>query len=321
MSVILNSKPSLEEFVSTFTPLASIPALESEFEIRVNSIAEKLLAYKHSTDATENLAQFLASDESFLGVVLALTNLSQEKFLRILSAERFAEGTFVREWTIKNIQSMLKNDGLFARKIAQLFLEGANSELLQRNVAPFYLHQLSLPADWPSLIQDEAFIQNVVRKKLSGEYTDKKGDAIEKLVDAYVRELQVRYGISYAKGQVRLVRKEVDLAIPYLDDPYIMIMMSYMETTSSSQTSRANEQREMMSEIENDNYRYGTQRVLVNLIDGAGWLARLSDLRKMHATCHYALNLKTLASLEAIVCRYVPSKYFTKAPKPEVIDA
>lgn len=99
-----------------------------------------------------------------------------------------------------------------------------------------------------------------------------------------------------------------------------MIMVSYMETTSSSQTARANEQLAMYQKIIGENVRFGRQRVFVNVIDGAGWLARRSDLVKLYRGCDFCLNMKTLDQLEAIICRYVPDRYYTINPPDQVTE-
>lgn len=318
MILRLYPKPSMQEFIKTCTPLAIIDSLESEMQARVNHIVSALVDYASSGDPVDNLTRFLRADSNFLGIVLALTNLSQEKFLRILSAERFAQGDFGKEWSIKRVLNKFKQDEHFAVYVARLFLEGRNSPLLVQQVAAFYLAQLSLPFDWDSVIRDPNLIQNVIRRKLAGEYTDKKGDAIETIIRSKLDAIEHKYGISHDKGQVQLVGKEVDHAIPTKTDPYALIMTSYMETTSSSQTTRANEQSEMYGIIQKDNRRYGTQRIFVNFVDGAGWLARRSDLRKLYDGCDYILNLKTLDHLEAIICRFVPARYFAAAKRPQV---
>jgi hypothetical protein len=124
-----------------------------------------------------------------------------------------------------------------------------------------------------------------------------------------------KHGITHACGQVAFLGKQIDHAIPSLDDPYVMVMVSYMETTSSGQTSRANEQQAMYEKIIGENTRWAPiKRVFVNIVDGAGWLARRSDLRKIHAGCDYCLNMKTLDQLEAIICQYVPAKFFKNTP-------
>jgi len=169
------------------------------------------------------------------------------------------------------------------------------------------------------VIADDNVVKNVIRRKLAGEYSDKKGDAIEAILRDRLNNLEEKYGIAHAKGQVKLFGKEVDHIIPSdREDASVYVMTSYMETTSSSQTARANEQSEMYGILQRENRRYNTERLFVNFVDGAGWLARRSDLKKLHSGCDYIINLKTLDQLEAIVAKHVPDRYFTKTPKPNV---
>jgi len=318
MNLILSPKPTLTEFIATCTPLTIIDSLENDYQQRVATIADSLLAYTAISDPIQNLARFLQTDPAFLGIVLALTNLSQEKFLRILSAERFALNDYASEWGTNKIFRKLKNEAGFAERIAKLFIEGNHSPLLEEHVASFYLDQLSLPSNWANVIRDRSLVQGVIRRKLTGEYNDRKGDAIETIIRQKLDVTTAQYGVPHTKGQVSLVGgKEVDHALPSLETPYIMIMTSYMETTSSSQTARANEQKEMFLQVQASNIRYGTKRVFVNFVDGAGWLARRSDLRKMRDGCDHIINLTTLDQLEAIICKYVPETYF-KVKRPQV---
>ncbi|MCC6300244.1 MAG: hypothetical protein IT314_13185 [Anaerolineales bacterium] len=307
------SKPSFDNFIRTCTPLLKIPELENLMRDRVRNIVTGLLNFESSTDPAQNLKQFLQKDENFLGVLLALTNLSQEKFLRIITAQRFASQDYGIEWSAPRIYKKIKNDDVFAEQIARLFLEGRDSRLLAEQVADFYLDQLSLPANWSEIIRDQNVIGNIVRKKLAGEYTDQKGEFVERQVRGILDKVQQKFGVPYAHGQVRLVGKEIDHAIPSLEEPYVMVMVSYMETTSSNQTTRANEQQSMYQKIIGENVRYpNNQRVFVNVVDGAGWLARRSDLRKIHEGCHYCLNMQTIDQLEPVVLNHVPKKFFKK---------
>jgi hypothetical protein len=306
-------KPSFDNFIQTCTPLLKIPELEQSMRERVRLIVKELLNFESNKDPAQNLKQFLQKDENFLGVLLALTNLSQEKFLRIITAQRFAAQDFGREWGASRIYAKIKRDDVFAEQIALLFLEGRDSKLLAEQVADFYLDQLSLPTNWSEIIRDQNVIGNIVRKKLTGEYTDQKGEFVERQVHGILDEIDKIHGVPNAHGQVKLVGKEIDYAIPSLEDPYVMVMVSYMETTSSSQTTRANEQQAMYQKIIGDNVRYpSNQRVFVNVVDGAGWLARRSDLRKIYEGCHYCLNMQTLDQLETIVINHVPKKFFKK---------
>lgn len=318
MTLTILPKPSLDDFIQTCTPLARIDLLERVMQERVDGILDALQQYQPTGDPIINLARFLKTDEDFLGIALALINLSQEKFLRILLAEGFAKGDFETNWTKTRIHSLLKNQSGFAERIAQLLLDGKNSPLLIQQVTALYLEQLSLPTDWSEIIRDTSKAKRTILQKLEGEFSNKKGMAVEGVIRNKLDDIYEKYGVTHAKGQVQLVGKEVDHAIPSTHEPYVLIMTSYTETTSSSQTQRANEHRDMFLKIQGDNLRYTHKRVFVNFIDGAGWLARRSDLVKLLGGCDYIVNLKTLDRLEAIICRYVPETYFTKSPRPQV---
>lgn len=317
----IQPKPSFDEFIRSCTPLLRIPELEASMRQKVQGIVSELLNFQPHQDPALNLKEFLRKDKSFLGVLLALTNLSQEKFLRIISAQRFATGDFDVEWNVDTIYKKMKTDDDFSQKIATLFLDGRHSQLLQHQIADFYLDQLSLPVNWSDVIKDQNLIGNIVRRKLTGEYTDNKGEFVERTIRQYLDTIFDKYGITHTKGQVKVMSlgKEVDHVIPNCVDPYVLVMVSYMETTSSNQTTRANEQQAMYQKIIGENVRrVPIERVLVNVVDGAGWLARRSDLRKMHAGCHFCLSIKSLNQLEAIICKYVPQQYFTRQPKPSM---
>lgn len=313
-------KPTFEEFINTCTPFYKIPQLETEIKTRIQTIIANLLNFTPSQDPTQNLIEFLKRDRNFIGVILSLSNLSQEKFLRIISAKRFAEGTFDTEWGINKIQKQMQVDNAFVEDLAKMFIEGSDNELLKEIVPDFYLDQLYLPPQWTEIIRDQNVVGNIVRKKLAGAYTDAKGDYIERLLESRIDQISSVYGITREKGQVQLMGlgKEVDIALPTLADPYILIMVSYMETTSSGQTIRANEQNEMYVKIVHENVRYPTKRILINFVDGAGWLARLPDLRKIFNGCHYCININTIDQLEPIILKYLPKRYFTLREPPIV---
>lgn len=316
--LVLKKKPSLDDFIKICSPLYKIPELEQTMRLRVEGIVNELLEFESESDPVMNLTRFLKEDPNFLGVLLALTNLSQEKFLRILTAERFATGDYGTEWNANRVYKMMHQDERFAERIARLFLDGRNSDILVRQVADFYLAQLALPENWVSVVRDRSVVENVIRKKLAGEYTDKKGEAIEALIREKLEQVRVKYGIGHEHGQIRFLGKEVDHAIPTCEAPIVLIMTSYMETTSSNQTARANEQQAMYQKIIGENVRYGVKRVFVNMVDGAGWLARRPDLRKLHAGCDYCLNLRMLDQIEPIICNFVPVEHFRDRQRPPV---
>jgi len=308
---VMQLKPTFEDFIRTCTPLVRLEDLETQIQERIQKIVSELLGFLPDYNPLETLVKFLQRDKDFLGVLLALTNLSQEKLLRLISAKRFAEQDFGSEWNIDRVHKKVKSDNAFAYTLARLFLEGKDNKHLSEQVADFYLQQLSLPENWVNIINDPKLVANIVRRKLTGEYSDLKGKKIESLVQKKLSLPQSNQIIPFTKGQVELVGgKEVDISIPDLIDPRIMIMISYMETTSSGQTARANEQRGMFQKVEEYNLRHPRtpKRIFINIIDGGGWLARRSDMHKLFESCHYCLNIKQLDNLAAIIMNHWKSK-------------
>ncbi len=311
-------KLTIEEFIKTSTPFYNDPAFEAEFDAFLEDKLKRLKGYEHTTDPLKNIVRFLRADDDFLNIVLSLMNLSQEKFMRILSQIRILEGTFDKEWTMPQIKRRIKRDDDFVQHVANLLLKGNTDPQLLKYVPKYHLDQLSLPEQWEAILSDERVLKNQIKQKYSGEYNGKKGLIIEGLIHQRLAQIQAKYGVTFAKGHVAEVQKEIDCAIPNTTDPYVLILSSYMETTSSDQTQRAANQTEIYQIIERKNihYKTKTKRAFINFVDGAGWLARQSDLRKLVDGCHYILNIKNLDMLEGIVVKHVPDKFFTKAPKP-----
>lgn len=311
METIIANLPSMvfqpttfDEFVKSCTPLVKFPEFEQAMRRRVCEIVNRLLGFDYESDDAGSLVSFMRADLDFFKVLLKMGNLSQEKFRRVISAQRFTQGDFGNEWSVRQIHTRIRRDDSFALTIASMFLEGRKNPLVE-HVAGFYLDQLEFPEKWANLLQDEDFAARIAREMLSGEYSDKKGDHVESVVAESLARALEPTGTTYAKGRVKFVGKEVDLAVPGVEDPDIMIMVSYTETTSSTQNQRATEQETMFNDINTWNSRNGTDKVLVNVVDGGGWLARRKSMAKMFSYSHYCLNLRTLSQLEGIVGKHL----------------
>ena len=183
-------------------------------------------------------------------------------------------------------------------------MEGRSHPLLAGMVADFYLDQMHLPSNWSVLIQDEAFAGQVVRRMLAGNYSVQRGRHVERIVrDRLDVALQGR-GLGYEKGRVWHLAKEIDVAVPDTQDPSVMIMVSYMETTSSGQDQRATEQEAMFQDIERLNRLNRTNKAFINVVDGGGWLARSKALEEMYVNSHYCLSINMLDQFDEIVAHH-----------------
>jgi len=171
------------------------------------------------------------------------------------------------------------------------------------NVPRYVRERLRLPTDFLDRMAND--ISREVHQSLQSLYNTRSGLAVEEAINSIVTQT----GYKYEKGQVSIVdNKEVDIAVPALVLPRILIMASYQLTTASSQSQRAREQQVMYQHVGAYNDlrdNRGTPDVqLVNVIDGGGWLARSKDLAEMHRYCDYALAVSHLADHLPPILRY-----------------
>lgn len=177
------------------------------------------------------------------------------------------------------------------QQIAKFLIKPSNHEGI-----PWYTSErFKLPEDWLNRIRENLVAE--IHNSLQSLYSTRIGFALE----SSIGEIVINSGYTWEKGCVEIVDdKEVDVVVPQLDLPRMLIMSSYNLTTASSQTSRAREQKSMFEAI----HRYNSARSranmadiqLINVVDGGGWLRRSNDLNEMHRNCDYALAYNHLDS-------------------------
>ncbi len=286
--------------------------LEREIEAKVEVLLETAQNHRVSETAQvsiANIAAFLIEKDNGLDVLLKDVGLSQEKFMRTVSLLRklgYVPGGFSNEWSITKIKNHIADDPDFAQTIAKLLVDGKRDQTLARHIPRYYLDMLNYRE-----IKGSSQAARRVRYKQSliGTYGGRKGYWVENRIRSKLEQIKDKYGVSYAQGRSRMVETDIDFAIPNTDDPWVIIMSSFQETTSSGQTTKAKDMRSAYESICHQNSRYGENRVFVNFVDGGGWLARKRDLERLVEHCHYFINLEYLNMLEAIVLKHVPKQY------------
>jgi len=285
--------------------------LEDEIDAKVMhllALAEEVQISDSADFTVDDVVSFIHekdNDISGLNVILKDIGLSDEKFMRIVSLLRKigrVPGGFESEWSINKIKRELADDPAFNRQIAQLLYDGKNDSALAAYIPRYYLDKLNYReiGKMPHSAR-ELFYKN----SLIGTYGSKKGHRVEAVISDLLLEIEAKHGIGYEKGRTRLVHVDVDFAIPSLDDPQVIVMSSFQETTSSGQTTKARDMFNAYSRVISSNSRYGEDRVFVNFVDGGGWLARKRDFQRLVEQCHYFINLSYLKMLESIILDHV----------------
>jgi hypothetical protein len=312
--VIEAHKLSFQEVWNTSAIFFVDEDLEQEIEAEVESLLATAQNHRVSETAEINsadIADFISQGKNALDVVLKDIGLSEEKFMRIVSLLRKLRripDDLDREWSMTKIKSRLAQDQEFARLIAELLIDGKRDGDLALYIPRYYLDMLNYRE-----IKGSSQAARRVRYKnsLIGTYGARKGAKVEAQIQKRLDEISDKYGVGHAKGRSRMIETDMDFVVPDLDDPWIIIMSSFQETTSSGQTTKAKDMLSAYERICRSNSRYGENRVFVNFVDGGGWLARRRDLERLVEHCHYFVNLHYLDMLEAIVLKHVPERYFS----------
>jgi len=289
---------------------ATVFYVDEELEDEIDQDVEKLLALADDevvsgTDkvSTEALAAFLTKDPLALDVILREIELSQEKFMRVISLMRKLgriEGGFEREWSFRKITGRVIQDMDFSLMVARTLMEGKRDKELAAYIPRYYLETLNYGE-----IRGGSLEGRRIRYKSSliGTYSGRKGHKVEGLIKQRLEVL----GVPYEKGRSRMTETDMDFAIPSLADPWIVIMSTFQETTSSGQSVKTRDMLAVFERVNRVNNRYGENRAFVNFVDGGGWLARKRDMERLVENCHYFVNLNLLGLLEGVVQKHYPS--------------
>lgn len=287
-------------------------ALEKEISSEVESLLQTAQDPRVSEAAlitAESIADFLAHHKKGLEVILKDIELSEEKFMRIISLLRKLgriAGGFDSEWSVQKIKSRAEADKEFAHLVARLLVDGKRDRELQKHIPQYYLDTLNYREIKGS---SEAARRIRYKRLLIGTYGARKGHVVENRIRQTLATIEATYGVAYEKGRSTFIDTDIDFAVPSLGDPWVIIMSTFQETTSSGQTTKARDMLSAYERISRHNSRYKENRAFVNFVDGGGWLARKSDLERLVENCHYFANLQFIDMLEDIVLKHVPKKY------------
>ena len=257
----------------------NIPEVEKSLKKEMNNFIETILLLKPQNgnrQPIDVLTDYLSTSNQHerLKIILALSNGSEERLKRIFQAI-FPAKSF----------SGWKNKEDTRKRIASFLLDPSKEKVF---IPEFIKNSFYLPQNWMNLLSDKHVVRTLAQSSYKSKYAVRMGDALEKRIVKVVENVN----IEWEKGPVEIVdNKEVDITIPNTSSPQVLIMSSYSLTTSSAQSSKANEQARMYQDIQIYNRRKAQRNkfkvLFINVIDGGGWISRANDLNRMWEECDH----------------------------------
>ena len=307
-----NSKPiaqSVEDYIKSTTMFYIDENLEKEFNDEVEKDVSEIKSELLGITTEEGLKDYIRTNKNSLDRITSIMNISEEKFKRIITMLRIEKGYMpTGEWTLSGLRTQMIASIEWMDDVCNLLRNGARLEAYQKLIPGFYLSNFSIDATTMGRIANDDDIRRLVRQGYEGKYNNKIGDSFYNRIYQYVKRLCDVEGLtSVSKENCPLAGRVIPIAIPDAQHPRILIDVTYGITTSSAQTKYAEKTEALCNILREKNYQKPDNEriVYINVLDGAGWVARQSDLNKIHRSSDYLVNLNTLGTIDEIIDYYM----------------
>lgn len=290
---------SYDELVKTITMFWIDTSLEESINAEVESFVTELETKLTKIGTKEGLCQYIRSDKAALGNILGLMEISEEKFKRIISMlRRDRKYVFSTEWSLDKTRSVLLEQESFMDDVCELLLNGANAERFKRKIPDFYRKGFIIDDSTLERLADRTELARLAKRQLDVKYNNSVANAVAKKIEETVKFTCDLEGLTWVRNkEVDMFDKSYCIAIPNAVNPRVLIDYSYNITTSSMQSKYANKTKMTQDVIS----KSGKKIVTINIIEGAGWVGRQSDLRQIYDNSDYTLNVSNIGLIDQII--------------------
>ena len=299
-------KMDYEEYVRKTEMFYINPSIENEIEQEVSEAVSSLCHKMQGINSISGLKDYIRSDEDSLVYLINLMNISSEKFKRVITTLRIEKGHEIHgEWDLEKVRKMMLERPQFMEEVCELLLDGANNSKYTSIIPMFYLENFVINSSTMARLYNPDDLRRLIKKGVEGKYNSAISSSYYHEIELAVKEACEHEGIDYLSNQhVPLIGRVADFVIPNDIKPTVIIDLSYNVTTSSTQTRYKDNEEKAASIIREYNKTAEKPIALVNILDGAGWVGRQSDLRAIHTCSTYVLHINSKDGLKQIISKY-----------------
>lgn len=293
------SKISLRDALRTTTMFLCDSNIEAYYDNLLNTQVAAMKETLSSVGTIEGLKQYVRSEKKAIDNIITLLGISGEKFKRVVSWIRLSKGfTFDSEWSLSSLRTKMIEDSRLMEEFCELFINGYSSTKFISIVPRFILQDFRIDDEVMRRLTSDDYVRNLVKDKVTTEYNTRYADLYVKTLHNKIKRIAQTHGLEFGKMQIPNYSSD-ELALTYAGK-YIVINHHFYLTTSSSQTNYYND-------VIQPKYAkaQGMPNVnVLNILDGAGWIGRAADFKKVFADCNYFLNLKSIDKLNDIITEF-----------------
>lgn len=293
------SKISHRDALRTTTMFLCDSNIEAYYDNLLNTQVAAMKRTLSSIGTIEGLKQYVHSEKKAIDNIITLLGISGEKFKRVVSWIRLSKGfTFDSEWSLSSLRTKMIEDSRLMEEFCELFINGYASAKFISIVPRFILQDFRIDDEVMRRLTSDDYVRNLVKDKVTTEYNTRYADLYVKTLHNKIKEIAHTHGLEFGKMQIPNYSSD-ELALTYAGK-YIVINHHFYLTTSSSQTNYYNDviqpKYAKAQSMPNVN--------VLNILDGAGWIGRAADFKKVFADCNYFLNLKSIDKLNDIITEF-----------------
>lgn len=288
-----------DDLIKTITMFWIDKSIEDSINAEVDKFVLELETKLTQIGTKEGLRDYIRSDKAALGNILGLMEISEEKFKRIISMmRRDRKYVFSTEWSLDKTRSVLLDQATFMDDVCELLLNGADSERFKRKIPDFYRKGFVIDNSLLARLSSKTELARLAKKQLDVKYNNSVASAVARKIEDTVKLTCDLEGLTLEKNkEVPLFERSYNIVIPNAQNPRVLIDYSYNITTSSTQSryaEKAKHTRDVAAAV-------GKKIVTVNIIEGAGWVGRQSDLRQIYDYSDYTLNVANISLIDKII--------------------
>jgi len=295
-------KLKFEELLATTTMFFVDNEVEKSYSEKVEFMVANLRKKLSQVNRAEGLKDYIREDNKAIDNILCLLNISTEKFKRIVTLLRLNKKySMSTEWSLSKTRNYMVENESFMNEITELILNGANNPKFEELIPKFYLDNFKIDGDVISRLSNKDDLIRLVKGNIETSYNNDISSVYSKRIIDFLVKICEKNGLDYKiKSEVNFLNREPSFTVLHNNVIKGIVDISYLITTSSSQTQYARKIKETF-DIQKSYNDSTNEFIYVMIIDGAGWFGRQSDYRSIYKTTNHILNLKTLKGFEKII--------------------
>lgn len=273
--------------------------LEKEIVETISMYQSKMLGISDMA----GLAKFIRSERESISMLETLLGISGEKMKRVVTMLRVMKGyTFDTEWDERRVQKELASNDALMEEFCELFIDGKNQPKYQELIPNFVLQDFKIDAETIGRQSSEEFMRSLIKARMIASYSSLYSHVYDKLIKDSLEPFALKEGLELKQKVFN--NSTIPCYIITDHRKKIIFTYSFQSTTSNNQNKFADNHVAPIYEAS----RTEDYTLVVNILDGAGWIGRSTAYKKIYHDCDYFLNLRNIGQVEQIIDNFFNNK-------------